>query len=128
MGMTEANTVQLHLVISFFFCVFFLVLLGCSLAFINEKIHHSCTLLMANAVKTEKNVCKIVKTLSHSNSTAEKTDCGLLLSPALYRKTTLNSRQEGNQYCRNQYNTQYLAILSQGRCRAMTSKPAGSAI
>lgn len=34
-------------------------------------------------------------------------------SIALYRKTTPNGRQEGNQYCKNQYNTQYLAILSQ---------------
>lgn len=41
-------------------------------------------------------------------------------SLALHRKTTPNSRQEGNQYCRNQYNTQYLAILSQESSGAMT--------
>lgn len=39
-------------------------------------------------------------------------------SSALHRKTTPNSRQEGNQY-----NTQHLAILSQERIWAMTSQP-----
>lgn len=34
-------------------------------------------------------------------------------SSALHRKTTPNSRREGNQYWRNQYNTQHLAILCQ---------------
>lgn len=48
-------------------------------------------------------------------------------SPALNRKTTPNSRQERNQYCRNQYNTQYLAILSQ-ESSPCYDQPAGSVI
>lgn len=32
---------------------------------------------------------------------------------ALHRKATPDCRQEGNQYCTNQYNIQYLAILSE---------------
>lgn len=32
---------------------------------------------------------------------------------ALHGKATPDCRQEGNQYCTNQYNTQYLAILSE---------------
>lgn len=46
---------------------------------------------------------------------------GCCFSLALNRKTTPNSRQEGNQYCRNQYNTQYLAILLKSSPSYMTS-------
>lgn len=83
--------------------------------------HRHLTPLMVSSVQMYKDVCTWAATLQHCDSTAEMVVV-CCSSVALYRKTTPNSRQEGNQYCRNQYNTQYLAILSEKSSWAMTSR------